>query len=118
MAYTNQHIILSDLFSILAHQENYSWKPLQPGVEICELYRGVSTGPTAALVRYAPGAQVPLHLHQGVEFILVLSGSQSDESGTYPAGTIVANQPGTSHQVSSITGCIVLAIWEKPVKFI
>ena len=114
----NTHLILSDLFTITQHQDSFSWRVLRPGVEICELYQGAFGNPTAALLRYTPGAEVPTHVHQGAEFILVLSGSQSDENGVYPAGSVIANPPDTSHHVTSSAGCIVLAIWEKPVKFL
>ena len=34
------------------------------------------------------------------------------------AGTLIINPPGTQHSVVSEAGCIVLAIYEKPVKFL
>jgi anti-sigma factor ChrR (cupin superfamily) len=46
----------------------------------------------------------------------VLSGSQSDPSGSYDTGTFVINSPQTHHSVKSDAGCIVLIIWEKPVE--
>jgi anti-sigma factor ChrR (cupin superfamily) len=58
-----------------------------------------------------------MHLHQGYEHILVLSGSQRDQNGTSVAGTLTINGPGTRHSVVSEAGCIVLAIYEKPVRF-
>jgi anti-sigma factor ChrR (cupin superfamily) len=96
------------------------WKDCQfeyfrEGVEICRLVTGE---PEVALLRYAPGASVPRHLHQGLETILVLEGSQSDEFGHYPAGSLVANPEGTSHSVTSREGCVVLIQWTKPVKIL
>lgn len=85
------------------------------GVEICRLVTGE---PEVALLRYAPGASVPRHLHQGLETILVLEGSQSDEFGHYPAGSLVANPEGTCHSVASSEGCVVLIQWTKPVKIL
>lgn len=85
------------------------------GVEICRLVSGV---PELALLRYAPGASVPSHLHQGLETILVLEGSQSDEFGHYPAGSLVANPEGSVHSVTSIEGCVVLIQWTRPVKIL
>jgi anti-sigma factor ChrR (cupin superfamily) len=83
---------------------------------MARLYGGGDGGPTAALLRYAPGARVPAHLHRGNEHILVLRGSQRDEQGTYEAGTLLAHGVGTGHSVSSDVGCIVLAIWFAPVE--
>jgi anti-sigma factor ChrR (cupin superfamily) len=52
------------------------------------------------------------------EHILVLSGSQTDHNGEHQTGTLVINPPGTNHSVISEAGCIVLAIWEKPVALV
>jgi len=53
-----------------------------------------------------------------MEYIHVLSGSQQDEKGIYPAGTVVINRTGSKHSVASPEGCVVLAIWEVPVRFL
>ncbi|WP_437738847.1 cupin domain-containing protein [Sorangium sp. So ce1335] len=101
-----------------AHPESVPWRRFREGVEIHRLYGSGDAGASAALLRYAPGASVPQHVHRGREHILVLAGSQSDERGHHRAGTLVVNSPGTRHSVSSAEGCIVLAIWEQPVVFI
>lgn len=85
------------------------------GVEICRLVRGE---PEVALLRYAPGARVPRHLHTGLETIIVLHGSQSDEAGDYGPGSFVANPVGTVHAVHSEEGCVVLIQWTKPVRIL
>ena len=74
--------------------------------------------PSVALLRYAPGAGVPAHLHRGLETILVLQGTQSDERGQYPEGSLVLNPEGTSHRVWSEDGCVVLIQWTLPVEFL
>jgi anti-sigma factor ChrR (cupin superfamily) len=91
------------------------FKPFREGVEIAKLYDGP---PDVALLRYAPGASVPAHFHRGLESILVLSGSQSDERGTYRTGALVLNPAGTSHRVWSEEGCVVLIQWTLPVEFL
>ena len=70
---------------------------------------------SVAVLRYAAGASVPWHLHQGLETVLVLEGSQNDEGGRYQAGAIVFNAAGTEHSVWSEDGCVVLIQWERPV---
>lgn len=92
--------------------------PFQPGIESLWIYGKDTPGPAAALLRYAPGATVPAHRHEGYEHILVLDGAQEDERGRYPAGTLIVNEPGTQHQVSSPDGCLVLVIWEKRITFL
>jgi anti-sigma factor ChrR (cupin superfamily) len=111
-------IKLHDLFHLASHQDQIAWQPYKKGVDIFRLYGDGVTGPTAALVRYREHGAVPLHEHPGYEHILVLSGSQRDANGTSEEGTLVINPPGTQHEVHSEAGCIVLAIYEKPVRFI
>lgn len=93
------------------------WKPLRPGVDIHRL-AGADGGPSVALLRYAPGARVPAHRHAGFEVIYVLDGAQSDERGTYGAGTVVVNPRGGKHSVWSDGGCLVLIVWERSIEFL
>ncbi|HEX4446621.1 MAG TPA: cupin domain-containing protein [Polyangiaceae bacterium] len=94
------------------------WKPWREGVDICRLYGDGDTGPAAALLRYAPNAEVPFHEHHGYEHIFVLAGEQEDASGVYPAGTMVVNPPGSRHRVRAPQGCTVLIVWERPVELL
>jgi anti-sigma factor ChrR (cupin superfamily) len=48
----------------------------------------------------------------------VLAGAQRDCNGNATAGTLMINPPGTRHRIQSEAGCIVLAIYEKPVRFL
>jgi anti-sigma factor ChrR (cupin superfamily) len=109
---------LKDIFHFAAQKDQIAWQPYKKGVDIYRLYGDGVTGPTAALLRYREHGEVPLHEHVGYEHILILSGSQQDENGNYPEGSFVINPPGTRHQVHSDAGCIVLAIYEKPVQFL
>ena len=94
--------------------------PFREGVEIYRLWPNNKPvdGPELALLRYEKGASIPLHRHLGLETILVLSGSQSDERGHYREGTLVINPIGSVHSVWSEDGCVVLIQWEKPVDFL
>jgi anti-sigma factor ChrR (cupin superfamily) len=109
---------LTDLFHVAEWQSKLAWQPFQEGVDIFRLYGDGKQGPTAALLRFQPGARVPLHEHQGFEHIFVLSGSQVDENSRSETGMLIINPPGTSHSILSENGCIVLAIYEKPVRFL
>lgn len=116
-------LVLRDLIDGPVPSEFGSFVPLWPGVEILPLYGIQPDGkpwnpdrPSAALLRYAPGARVPEHRHAGYEHIFVLRGSQSDRHGLYRAGTCVMSPPGTSHAVSSEEGCLVLAVWNRSVE--
>ena len=109
---------LNDLFRISNWQHTLPWKPFREGVDIYSLYGGMDGGPSAALLRYHPGSRVGLHEHVGYEHIFVLSGSQVDENSKSETGTLIVNPPGTRHSVLTEGGCIVLAIYEKPVQFL
>ncbi|HEU5075543.1 MAG TPA: cupin domain-containing protein [Polyangiaceae bacterium] len=105
-------------FALDALRTRGDFLPFRPGVEIARLYQNDATGASAAVLRYAPGASVPEHIHQGYEHVLVLEGEQRDHRGSYPAGTLVVNAPGTRHTVTSPGGCIALLIWQNPVHFV
>jgi anti-sigma factor ChrR (cupin superfamily) len=93
------------------------FRELRPGVEIHVLHEATD-GARVAILRYAPGAEVPVHRHDGHEYIYVLEGEQSDERGSYSAGSFVVNEPGMTHRVVSKTGCTVLILWQRPVVFL
>lgn len=93
----------------------YDFTPFREGIEICILYEGDAT---LALLRYQPGAKVPRHRHAGLETVIVLEGSQSDERGEYSSGSCVLNPLDSRHSVTSEKGCVVLVHWVKPVEFV
>lgn len=94
---------------------NLTFTPFRDGVEISWLREGA---PGIAVLRYMPGASVPLHLHPDVEMILVLDGTQADEVSTFGPGDLVINAPGSQHSIVSKDGCVVLLMWSKPVVFV
>ncbi|PSB04476.1 transcription negative regulator ChrR [filamentous cyanobacterium CCP2] len=110
-------VVLPNLSQQITDPDALTWEPFRPGIDIHRLYPPTPHRSAAALLRYEPGAKVPWHRHLGYEHIWVLTGSQSDDRGTYTAGTLVINPPDTCHQVTSPEGCIVLIIWEKPIQF-
>ncbi|MDB5357921.1 MAG: anti-ECFsigma factor, ChrR [Phycisphaerales bacterium] len=109
-------VICTGLFSLAADEE-LQWEKFREGIDIHRLYSNAQ-GPSAALLRYAPGASLPRHEHAGYEHILILRGSQEDDSGHHETGTLLIHPPGTAHAITSTAGCIVLAVWEKPVRFL
>jgi len=109
-------LVLTDLPQRTGRPD-FPWTPYLPGIAIHRIYGDDSGGPSAALLRYEPGASAPFHGHPGYEHIYVVTGEQSDERGSYGAGTFVVNPPGTRHVVSSAKGCVVLIVKEQPVVF-
>jgi anti-sigma factor ChrR (cupin superfamily) len=106
-----------DELRALALSPRLVWNNFAPGVQIHRLW-GTAKTRSGALLRYAPGAKVPRHRHEGVEQIYVLIGKQRDERGEYAAGSRIVNPPGSIHAVSSPEGCVVLVIWERANTFI
>ncbi|MGQ0618874.1 MAG: cupin domain-containing protein [Panacagrimonas sp.] len=111
-------IAMRGLADVTALAETQQWKPFHAGIDCVPIYETPDNGPAAMLLRYQPGAQAPVHVHEGHEHILILSGSQIDERGHHPVGSLLIHPPGTEHHVRSDEGCIVLAIWERRVRFI
>ena len=109
---------LSGLFELAQNPTRVPWQAFRPGVAIHWLYGENSVGPSAALIWFQEAGTVPMHVHEGHEHILVLAGSQTDQAGTLHAGTLRVHAPGTSHSITSAAGCIVLAVYNKPVRFL
>lgn len=110
-------IAIRGLLDVAATVKAQDWKPFHPGIESALIYETPDDGPGAMLLRYEPGAHAPAHIHQGFEHILILSGSQTDERGHHPTGSLLIHPPGSLHHVHSDDGCVVLAIWERRVRF-
>jgi anti-sigma factor ChrR (cupin superfamily) len=106
-----------DLLELAQRPDDLSWQPLYDGVDVHRLYGDSLDGPSAVLLLFREAASIPFHCHDGYEHIFVLAGSQRDEFGLLPAGTLRIHPPGTSHHVTGEAGCVVLAIYEKPVRF-
>src|SRR5947209_17024101 len=75
------------------------WEPLREGIEISRIY-STASGAAVAFVRFAAGAVLARHAHAGYEHILILRGSQQDDSGDHQAGALLIHPPGTSHRVT------------------
>lgn len=118
MAESRTGLVLPDLAGLPERLHEFPWEPLRPGVEISRLFVDEAGRTKLALLRYAPGATVPPHEHEGTEYIQVLAGAQQDERGSYPAGTLLVSPPGSRHSITSPQGCLVLAVWEAPVRFL
>lgn len=111
-------IELQRLFQIAETQDSYAWEYFRENIDIHRLYGDGETGPAAALLRYRETCPIPPHVHEGHEHILVLCGLQEDADGIIGPGTLRIHPPGTIHHGTGFAGCIVLAIYEKPVRFL
>lgn len=102
--------INSDLSQrVVIDSNELPWSPSpMVGVERRMLDRvAAESGRATSLVRYAPETSFPMHGHPRGEEILVLSGTFSDGSGDYPAGSYLRNPPGSQHAPFSTEGCVL-----------
>ncbi len=62
---------------------------------------------------------MPVHGHRGMELTLVLSGSFSDDHGTFARGDIEEADESIEHQPVANEGedCICLAVTDAPLRF-
>jgi anti-sigma factor ChrR (cupin superfamily) len=82
------------------------WRPHQlAGVERMELYAEPSFPERIHLTRISPGVSVgPIELPSGEE-IFVLSGAFTDEHGNHPSRSWLRFPAGSSHTLSTTSGC-------------
>lgn len=113
-----QALVWRDFLTADLDDPGLVWQNFREGVDIVPLHGDATQGCSCALLRYQPGAVIPRHVHMGMEFLLILRGSQTDDRGSYSAGSFLINPATSSHGIVSEEGCVVLAIWEKPVRFI
>jgi hypothetical protein len=92
-------------------------EPGRAGVEHYTLWApdGDQEDSVGLLLRFPPGAHGDFHEHLGYELMLVLDGTLEHSDGdAFERGDLVVESPGTRHQMSSSTGCTVLAIRTGP----
>ncbi|MCS7268614.1 MAG: cupin domain-containing protein [Geminicoccaceae bacterium] len=113
------HEGLAPLASRYVRVDEIPWQPTRfPGIEIKVLLEDQERGLLTALFRWAPGARLPLHEHVEIEQSFVLEGSFRDEQGICRAGDYVWRPAGSRHEAWSEEGCVLLAFFLKPNRFL
>lgn len=116
--HAEKKLVWENLLAMDLDDPSIKWQDFRDGVDMFPLHGDPTQGSSCALLRYQPGARIPRHMHVGMECLLVLRGSQIDERGHYHTGTFLINPASSSHEIYSEEGCVILAFWEKPVRFI
>ncbi len=93
------------------------WLAPRPGIKVRELFQA-DDGYRISMVRYAPGAKVPDHLHTADEHSYVLERSIKDSSGEHFAGSYLMSPMGSRHRVWSDRGALVLVNRLGPIRFL
>jgi len=113
----NNIIDLNPLSSFLGDMKNVKWKSIYKGFK--EYSLPITDKDSIKLIKMDPGISVPLHSHNGKEYILVLDGSFCDEYGEYNKGDMQINDQKIKHNptASDKNGCICLSITENDIIF-
>jgi quercetin dioxygenase-like cupin family protein len=98
--------------------QDMAWEPTQfAGISIKVLYEDKAKGEMTCLLKWAPGATLPMHKHPEIEQSYVIEGSFSDHDGICRAGEFVWRRIGSFHETRSAEGAVILAIYRKPNVF-
>ena len=105
------------LSRIIGDLNHINWKNVYKGFK--EFKIPVNDNDSIKLIKMDPGTSVPLHSHNGKEYILVLDGSFSDEYGEYNKGDMQINDQQIKHNPTACnsSGCVCLSITENDVVF-
>jgi anti-sigma factor ChrR (cupin superfamily) len=109
--------VLAALRSRYVGVDALPWTQTHPGIEQKVLFEDPERGMRTALIRWAPGAELPLHEHTDVEQTYVLEGSLVDGEGTCHAGDFVWRPAGSRHRAWTVEGCLLFAVFLKPNRF-
>ncbi|MDC0217189.1 cupin domain-containing protein [Pelagibacteraceae bacterium] len=113
----NENKSINPLNYLVRDFNNIDWKAVYKGFK--EFNIPVNDKDSIKLIKMDPGTSVPLHSHNGKEYILVLDGSFCDEYGEYNRGDMQINDQQIKHHPTACksTGCVCLSITENDVVF-
>ena len=113
----NKNLPNNPLSRLIGDFNNIDWKTIYKGFKEFNIL--VNDNDSLKLIKMDPGTSVPLHSHNGKEYILVLDGSFCDEYGEYNKGDMQINDQQIKHNptASDSDGCICLSITENDVVF-
>ena len=105
------------LSNLLGDIKSVNWKSVYKGFK--EYSLPIADNDSIKLIKMDPGTSVPLHSHNGKEYILVLDGSFCDEYGEYNKGDMQINDQKIKHIPTAChkNGCMCLSITENDIIF-
>ena len=113
----NKNTSINPLNRLIGDFNNIDWKTVYKGFK--EFKISLNDNDSVKLIKMEPGTSVPLHSHNGKEYILVLDGSFCDEYGEYNKGDMQINDQQIKHNPTAnhSDGCVCLSITENDVVF-
>jgi putative transcriptional regulator len=114
---TKKPQLKSPIYKFINSLDDLKWNKIFSG--FYEYTFKISDNEFSKLIKMNPGTKVPLHSHNGKEYILILEGSYSDQHGTYNKGGLQINDSQIKHTPIACKnkGCICLIITEKNLIF-
>ena len=105
------------LTNLIGNIDKLQWKSIYKGFR--EFNLPLKDNDSIKLIKMDPGVSVPLHSHNGKEYILVIDGSFCDEYGEYKKGDMQINDQNIKHHPSAShsSGCVCLSITESDIIF-
>jgi anti-sigma factor ChrR (cupin superfamily) len=104
--------------SVYVRPQDIGWEPTQfEGISIKVLYEDKPKGEMTCLLKWEPGATLPMHRHPEIEQTFVIEGSFYDHDGICRAGEFVWRRVGSFHETHSDEGAVILAVYRKPNVF-
>lgn len=99
--------------------DQIAWRPLAPGVAYYPIPLSKGAAGDLRLFKVAPGKKLPEHGHRGEELTLLLSGSYTDELGTFATGDVADLDQEVEHRpvADAATGCICLIASERKARY-
>ena len=113
----NNNLSKNPLSHLIGDLNHIDWRTIYKGFK--EFKIPVNDNDSVKLIKMDPGTSVPLHSHNGKEYILVLDGSFCDEYGEYSKGDMQINDQKIKHNPTACNsnGCVCLSITENDVVF-
>lgn len=113
----NKRRAVNPITKLVGRIEDIKWKSVYKGFK--EFNIPLDDKDKIKLIKMEPGTSVPLHSHNGKEYILVIDGSFNDEYGEYAKGDLQINDHNIKHHPTACInkGCICLSITESDVIF-
>lgn len=87
------------------------WKEIMAGISIKQLFVDEKNDTVTSLFKFAPGASLPVHQHEGIEQCLVLEGDFQLNGEIFTPGDFTCALPGSVHHTAHTeNGALVLIV--------